>query len=168
MPQILSYAKFFQLPVTIPLQNILFEIQLIFHEDSLVHFYVKLYQSLKMKSEMIWNPTIFLGNQPIWNLMWLQNASILYPWDHICFRSVFTISWLSIFTTSCKCIFGKTGIYVKYWSWFRINLFFGENVTMNVCVCVWQCLNHLRAVWNVWIARNVSNLISILTLIGPN
>ena len=84
------------------------------------------------------------------------------------FMSFFTISWLSIFTISCKCIFGKSGIYVKHSSRFRINLFFGENVTMNVCVCVWQCLNHFRTVWNVTIVRNLPNWISISTIIGPN
>ena len=76
------------------------------------------------------------------------------------FMRICTISKSSIFTISCKCIFGKTEIYVKYWSWFRINLFFGENVTMNVCICDWQCLNHPRTVWNVWISQKIVKFIS--------
>ena len=111
--------------------------------------------------------------------MWIFQFSIFVNFDvawkcfksvplALYFMSVFTNSWLSICTISCKCIFGGNQIYVKYSYRFRINLFFGENVTMNVCVCAWQCLNHFRTVWNVTIVRNLPNWISILTPIGPH
>ena len=48
------------------------------------------------------------------------------------FMRIFAISQLSIYTISCKCIFGQIEIYVKYLSRFRSNLFLGK--------CKYECM----------------------------